>query len=105
MSSLRHARFNITSFRNQIRQTIKTSLKKNLNISVQITTKTKNENYRKTFEYANYVERMDTIYDDLSFEILYDLEACSFDYPESKIDVVCDSQDDELFVYLPDICC
>ena len=93
---------NSNNYRNKVNELVKTALKKNKRISI-ISSNTNiirgsrfyNKHEYKYNKYAVYDTKINNMYDELTNEIVSDIETCACDYPESYISLVTTDTTDE----------
>ena len=93
----RHVRIN--SYRSKVCELVKTALQKNKRISI-ITSHTnliRGSKCDKSINYENYAvydTQINNMFDELTNEIVSDIETCACDYPETYISIVTTDNND-----------
>ena len=96
-----HTHTHVYSYRNKVCDLVKTALKKNKRISVITSQKNivNGSKCNKSISYENYAvydTQINNMFDELTNEIVSDIESCAYDYPETYISLVTTDSNDKI---------
>lgn len=91
----------INSYRNKVSNLVKTALKNNKRISIITSQKhnikgSKCNRFQEYNKYADYDTQINNMFDELTNEIVSDIETCACDYPETYISIVTTKENADL---------
>ena len=91
----------MSSYKNKVSELVKNALKKNKRISIitSNTTFTKGSKCNRLHEYNKYAvydTQINNMYDELTNEIVSDIETCACDYPETYISLITSDDDSDV---------